>query len=64
MTKYKLTINDTIQLAAENDIQYEYTKKLYYKKYAFNLTLTHPSIWHQHLRGASMTDIADIRTLH
>lgn len=65
MMKSVLTIDDTKQLALSNDIDYINSTKLYYKTFAFNLTLKHINIWHHANRQhASAQDFEDVRQLH
>ena len=67
MTKYKLTISDVQKLCSTHGVPYLKTTKLYYKKFAYNLTLKHVNIW-QHMAGRSFSsndqEMNDIRAIH
>lgn len=65
MNKYKLNIADVKNIALSNSVPYITTTKLYYKQFAYNLTLEHINIWH-HSNFYSMpdADINEIRQLH
>ena len=63
--KSLLTINDVKLAAKANDIDYKNSTKLYYKTFAFNLSMKHINIWHHIYRDqASEQDTQDIRQLH
>ena len=64
MVKSNLNIANIQTLCEENSIPYTNSTKLYYKRYAYNLTLKHVSLWSQYDRRQPGSDISDIRELH
>ena len=65
MTKSNLNIADLQNLCEQYSIPYVASNKLYYKRYAYNLTLKHVNLWsHIHRVTMGNGEINDIRELH